>query len=416
MGSSQSTPRDPVISREKEIERNGVLIPPVFGLPNVQLPLSSSVRGRLPRGHPSMIEILRQTDTSVRILQDYMKTGVWIEANSPSGSLVHASVQPEKGTASGNIDVAFPIKGDHSVEISGGTDHAPTMKCNINWKNMIWLVAQTDVEGNSWCGVNAARRLIFFEAENKDHELHAQVGSWVTGAPTKTSTTTRIDPKSVNGYAVLDYLGATAAIEGIFPLQADTNQDKWYCDYGNARTRSYLSINLSDQTNDATPPLQLTLERSESATGQGMAESSIGLSQVFSLDRPHVNPIEHRAPKVRNTLGWAMRMERDSHANARVSLGLAWQVNRAVAVKAVVQPDNLTTALLLKRWEQPRILCSLLHRVHWKDDKKGYFGIGLEVETTPNRTSKAFYYPDKLNVFPVPSQQDVPETKATLDD
>ena len=108
-------------------------------------------------------------------------------------------------------------------------------------------------------------------------------------------------------------------------------------------------------------------------------------------------------------------MERDSQANARVSLGLAWQVNRAVAIKAAVQPDNLTTALLLKRWEQPRVLCSLLHRYNWKDEKKGFFGIGLEVETTPNRTSKAFYYPDKLNVFPVPSQQDVPETKATLD-
>ena len=409
MGSSQSSSKiDPAIAREKEIEKNGVLIPPIFGLPNVQLPLSASVRGRLPSRYPSMIEILRQTDPSVRILQDYMKTGIWIEANSPSGSLVHASIQPEHATVSGKIDVAFPIAKDHSLELSGGTDHAPTIKCHVNWKNRVWLVAQTDVEGNSWCGANAARE--FLPGDSNDG-MHVQVGSWMTGAPGK-SKQRLMTPKSVNGYAVVDYLGATAAVEGTFPLQKDT-KGALYCDYGNSRTRSYLSINLSDQTNDSTPPLQLTLERSESALGG--AESAIGLSQVFSLDRPHVNPIEHRAPKVRNTLGWAMRMERDSQAKARVSLGLAWQVNRAIAIKAAVQPDNLTTALLLKRWDQPRILCSLLHRYNWKDEKKGFFGIGLEVETTPNRTSKAFYYPDKLNVFPVPSQQDVPETKATLD-
>lgn len=399
------------------MERNGVLIPPVFGLPNVQLPLSPSVRGRLPSRNPSMIEILRQTDSSIRILQDYMKTGIWIEANSPSGSLVHASIQPEQATVSGQIDVTFPIRGDHSLEISGGTDHSPTVKCHINWKNMLWLVAQTDAEGNSWCGINATRQ--FLLSKDLDNGVHVQVGSWMTGVPVKSKQQQRlIAPKSVNGYAVVDYLGATAAVEGTFPLQ-NNPKGAVYCDYGNARTRSYLSINLSDQTKDysTTPPLQLTLERSEFATGQGLATSSIGLSQVFSLDRPHVNPVEHRAPKVRNTLGWAMRMERDSQANAaRVSLGLAWQVNRAIAIKAAVQPDNLTTALLLKRWEQPRVLCSLLHRYHWKDEKKGFFGIGLEVETTPNRTSNAFYYPDKLNVFPVPSQQNVPETKATLYD
>lgn len=415
MGSSQSRP-EPSISREKEIEKNGVLIPPVFGLPNLQLPLCLSIRGRLPTVYPSMIEILRQTDPSMRILQDHMKTGIWIEANSPSGSLVNATIKPENATATGRIDVAFPI-GDHSLEISGGTDHSPAMKCHLNWKNKAWLVAQTDAEGKSWCGANITHQFVPSNGD-PDNSIHVQLGSWMTGARMKRRQQGQSElliPQTVNGYAIADYLGATAAVEGTFPLQKDS-KGALYCDYGRARTRSYLSINLSDQKNASTPPLQLTLERSESATGQGLAESSIGLSQVFSVDRPHINPIEHRAPKVRNTLGWAVRMERDSQEGARISLGLAWQINRAVAVKTAIQPDNLTTALLLKRWEQPRILCSLLHRYNWKDQSKGFFGVGLEVETSPIRTSKAFYYPDKLNVFPVPSEQDVPETKATLDD
>jgi hypothetical protein len=71
----------------------------------------------------------------------------------------------------------------------------------------------------------------------------------------------------------------------------------------------------------------------------------------------------------------------------RMSLGAVWQINRVLAIKAVLRPSssasndwNATTAILIKRWQYPRITCRFIHQ--WRRDQRPHFvGIGLEIAT-----------------------------------
>jgi hypothetical protein len=182
------------------------------------------------------------------------------------------------------------------------------------------------------------------------------------------------------------------------------------------KTRSYISANLNDAGG---PPLYVTLE------GDTMSNtSSISMSQIVSFDRYGMNPGEWRAPKVRNTIAWTVKMESSAETtdegamapglrSSQLSLGAAWQINRAVALKAVFRTPRhehesgplVTTALMLKRWEQPRVTCSILNS--WSGQGVKFLGIGLELETGGTDAS----YSRSL-----PTSGEVPETKAELPD
>ena len=177
--------------------------------------------------------------------------------------------------------------------------------------------------------------------------------------------------------------GVTAAAEVSVPMLKTTEPD-----YGAIQTRSYLSLDLSDKDDDeeqSGPPLRLLLERS---FGNSANRSALSLSQTVNFDRYQLNPMEDRAPKVRNSLAWTICVERALDNNVAngmdVSMAAVWQLNRSVAVKAVLRPQQVHTALLLKRWAQPRVACSILHRCDWSSGRSpevSFVGVGVELET-----------------------------------
>ena len=355
---------------------------------------------------------------------------------------------------------------NNSLKLTAGTDplDLPALHASMNLFNPALVVqARSNVQGQGWIGIQWANTLVFSSSTtrrgsasssskedywkeeyyyrnnpfaekeeehetNKQQEINLHVGAWVTldgnKKKTKSRTTsssladsklllqTKLLPssiQSVNLSAATNLLGATAAVEASLPMMNKDNR----IDYGSFSTRSYLSINLTDEDNDnnnnnnenvdyPNPPLRLSLERTNDGINNNTT-SSISLSQSIYLDRYQLNPLEDRAPRVRNALAWALSLERNNNNNnttqttqnpMQVSLAGAWQINRAVAIKTKLEPDAITTALILKRWKQPRILCSIQYCHDWKQQQQQQFGgangihsprqswgIGIEVET-----------------------------------
>jgi hypothetical protein len=252
-------------------------------------------------------------------------------------------------------------------------------------------------------------------------------------------------PEEIHGYAAISFLGATAALQATLPLGSGTSSPV---------TSSYFTTNLTDDQEQ--PPLQITIQQ-HNKFGRTMIDSvsSISVCQVLTFDRYQFNPYEDRAPFIRNTLAWTIQMESlpSAWSNARnndvwtetdtqqfkktgsllaedsgehtprpslyrmnqMSLGAVWQINRVLAIKAIVYPQNqqhspayhhhhhlttnnsttvgATTAILLKRWQYPRITCSILHKWGGNDPNHNhtatwssllmprFAGIGIEIET-----------------------------------
>jgi hypothetical protein len=396
--SSKPVPEDPAAKRRRQqLEQFGVLVPPIFAIPCSNVPLSPSVYDRLHRtvsmssqNGPSCLESLHQSDLSTRLFHDGMKPGVWIDA----GAQVRASVSQEEDAAvHGRLQVQHSLDEHNTLQLSGGTETFPALRYRHSFGNWASLVTEANAQGQGWVGVNLFHTLSISKekAPSDPLELSLQLGSWLTSDRGKTKKQSNNFEESITSYAIMDFLGATAAVEASLPL---------------GRTRSYLSVNLA---NDG-PPLQLTLQQCDEDS------SSISLAQTLMLDRYQLNPLEERAPHVRNSLAWALTMERTRNRSADIAVAAAWQINRAVAIKAVCRPNQqvVTTALLVKRWEQPRITCSLLHRYNWKDSSGKFLGIGLELETGSVSKNSNDYYPRGSHI--VSSRDNVPETRASLAD
>ena len=255
----------------------------------------------------------------------------------------------------------------------------------------------------------------------------------------------------VNGCASVSLLGATAAVQGSIPLSMTNgsdgtfvsgriNHNKYYC-----KTSSYFSTNINDEATNRSP-IQLTIhQQNQFGPTTTSIISTISASQIITFQRYHFNIVdEYRVPYVHNTLAWTIQMESLSSSEStssfaafssaedsgehnnknddgilknrmnRVSLGLAWQLNRNVALKAVWYPqqssshfnENLqspssdgmtaTTAILFKRWYYPRITCSILHKWSFYDPTKNkivatsqFAGIGIDIETGDDYYSSA---------------------------
>jgi hypothetical protein len=153
----------------------------------------------------------------------------------------------------------------------------------------------------------------------------------------------------------------------------------------------------------------------------------LNLSQVWDFDRPNINIIDDRAPRVRNRIGWVVQVMSSSRPHSCCSVwnaGMSWQFNRFVAIKTVFEQQSvhptqqqhqqqqhnsethsfgsalptsacttasLRTALILKRWAQPCGVLSLQHRYDFASPGgqssssttirgSSYFGFGLEIE------------------------------------
>jgi hypothetical protein len=291
--------------------------------------------------------------------------------------------------------------------------------------------------------------------------INVKAGAWIPidygnirnniVSPSSTTATRRKqnpNHQQLHGYAAINMLGATAAVHGSWNRTNNNHNNDhpmaWLLQTPHLHT--YFSANLNDEHQ---PPLQITLERDNI-----QETASIALSQVLAFDRWQFNILEDRAPKVRNTIAWTIRMESSSsslqptlaedsgehHAqsssenpnntNNRIYFGAAWQINRGLAIKAVVDPQQsrLTTAILCKRWKHPRITCSILSSIDPHHGISLFRGIGIELETTTivsgsGDTDDDSHHPDAYyyNHYPssttvVLDDHDYPKTKAVLPD
>lgn len=240
----------------------------------------------------------------------------------------------------------------------------------------------------------------------RSRNVNFKVGTWLDGQMSiidKTSFKDSVYLKAnqLNGYFAFNLLGALLAAEANVPL---TTLD--------CTMRYYMSMDVGSTS---ALPLRLAMERSQNA-------STISLSQLLSFDRYQFNPMEDRAPRVLNRLGWTIRM--DQHCGSTsVALGGAWQINRAVAVKAVMRPTDadrfLTTACILKRWNQPRVTASFLfrHSLHtplWSTPPR-FLGVGLEIETGNLQREEQFFQ-EENHVGGSNSANQVPTTKVVFED
>jgi hypothetical protein len=372
------------LRHKKQLERYGVLMPPAFGVGRVPLTVSSLDR-LSSMSDPSEWEYLHETDTSYRILQDHMMSGLWVSTQSAMGQVVRAALSlPNEDWQSGQGHIYGRQSGSQTVtEVRAGTDTAPSIASrllvlpgcsvwgNINTTGRGWLGGQIDYtfqdkNGDKEGAVNY--RYGPFVEEGSSNDVHVKAGTWLpcdVGALITKSKLSDLQNsvKNLYGYLSVDVLGATMAMEGKLPLATLKPQ-----------VSSYFTIDLSGDG----PPLELTLEQTPAST------TIVSLSQVLTFDRIQLNPMEDRAPSVRNTAGWTIRMEKQVNTGETdVQVGAAWQVNRGMALKAVIRPtqQDCLTAVLLKRWEQPRVTCSILHRHDWKSGRSSFLGFGIELET-----------------------------------
>jgi len=176
-------------------------------------------------------------------------------------------------------------------------------------------------------------------------------------------------------------------------------------------TSSVPPIALNLQNHIQYHPVPTCTSRGSVSTG----EVSASISQVVSFDRLLQNPMDDSGcPRIRNTVAWAVEMKKRYYSNTNgndndgstkskslLSAGVSWQVNRGLAYKLAITPDNvLRGAMILRRWAHPMITCSLLCDV----GPKGmvHRGIGLHVETGPaaslssssSSSSSSSLYPD----------------------
>lgn len=141
--------------------------------------------------------------------------------------------------------------------------------------------------------------------------------------------------------------------------------------------------------------------------------------------------MEDRAPKIQNTAAWTIRLDQQGNNNSAqvvddidwsenngtsslpwssLAIGGAWQINRGIGLKAILRQDSITTAIVGKRWKEPRMTCSLLYRYGFGNTKSGFLGIGLELET--GQLGKV-EYADAIDGV-MGNDKDVPETKTSL--
>ncbi|CAB9526481.1 expressed unknown protein [Seminavis robusta] len=465
MGSSSSktvSKETPEQRQERFIRQQGVLIPPVFAVVNNQDKSGSkaasllqhrlspiSAYDRLPIS-PSLVEYLCVSHVGHGLLHDFMTPGMWVLAgnssanNNGSSTTVRASL-PLQATSSGGRISFGSTAGSSQVELCAGTEGPMHLFATHQVTPQSFLVGNVNTHGAGYVGgqlgfsfaksssSNAAAKVSIDDQEyddwnhldnsnSLDDRIQVQLGSWVplrwksqksTPYPTRQRNNHNTNwPKVVHGCLSIDMLGSTTALETKFNTQTlETQVSKYFS--------MQLDGGSNNHNNNTTPPLWLTM----TSTPQ---TATIHVSQLLTLDRLNFNVLDTRAPRVRNTVGWTVQLEtKPNDASSSLSVAGVWQCNRAVAVKVVgtsqsssssaqqQQPNNysMTYGLLMKRWKQPRMTCSLLGRFDFQTKKSTFLGIGLEVETDALGGDDSLYAPGGESAQ-VPD--DTPETKASL--
>jgi hypothetical protein len=424
MGNSNSSPshqqQETARKVQEEQRTRGVLLPPSFLLNE-----SLSIQDRLPL-QPSLIDDLKVHDASNRILQDYMRPGVWIVAQDPVYPTRVATSIPlvlSNSVVSSSALLLLERQGDNNtlqLRVGNVNQINTTLTGSYSlWNNRCTLFGQVTPNGQGWAGTH-----LQYDMSSPDKPALLQLGTHFKGSLSLAESkcpfhSAPVVADQIMGYASMTFLGTTTAVETRVPLHP-------HQDLRQVQTRTYFNMNLSgDGEMDSGGPLQLTLENTPTS-------AALAVSQVIPWDRYQVNPLEDRAPMIRTTCAWTVRVEQTTTAatnvepsattttiipttytannnnnnNPSLSMGAAWQINRGVGIKTIYTPSSgLTTALVLKRWKQPRVACSLL----MQPQTGSLVGVSVELETGQLR--EAGYVPENLIMLP---NNKVPETRTTL--
>lgn len=406
---SQSAEQKAAWEREKALKKHGVLIPPSFAIEGA----TSAARTLLQQPlQPSLIEELVQSSISHRILNEYLQPGFFLSSAVDGSTDVRAAftLPATSSTASAGRIVAQRSTTYSTSRVSMGTEDGPPTLSLGYQMTPGWLLYAHLGAGHGWLGTHLDVTLNQREPaypsspmnqadQPPDQSMRMRLGSWVPSSVKPKRIRTLAEAPSlidaVLGYAAIDFLGSTAGVEVELPMSSLQPS-----------TKSFFSMNL---TGDEGPPLTIALSRVDQSPSSSL--SAMSLSQVVHFDRFQLNPMEDRAPRIRNTLAWTLRMEQqvhDTESSTRLMLGGAWQINRGLALKAVIdQQGGVTSAVILKRWKHPRVSCSVLCRQANVRSSPGFLGIGLEIET--GRLLAIDYAVDGPDM-----DLNVPETKAEV--
>lgn len=361
-----------------------------------------------------------------------MIPGVWIatQASNETNAKIYAAADGERKLPNTAQILVEHRKNNAILQLRADLQGQSSLSASYRAHPNLSLFATSLMNGNAWVGGHFDRTLPLAKhslpsqlSENlpiqKEDQPRNYTGKQYEGLDTLSRDVVNVKfgawmpvvvgepgnrPDVGQGYAAANLLGAT------FASAFSSNGTSF-------DLKTYFSANLNDTDR---PPLQVTLDRDSK-------KASIGLTQVLAFDRVQLNLFDDRAPFVRNTLAWTIRLEslknsspdRPSNTGSeertnRVLLGAAWQLNRSLSVKTVFDGSDVSTAFMFKRWKHPRIFCSVLNKWSLKG-APSFLGLGIELETGGvEEHPNAYYYAHHPEPPMVVDHDEVPQTKVVL--
>lgn len=338
--------REKYWKRQQQLRERGVLVPPSFGV----------ARGS--DSSPSCMQSLKKGQATHRLLHDELSTGLIFSGTTSAGGSATASFNSigtkatvDAGQQFDNGQVYIRTTALGQLSLSG--QFLPT-------RGLI-LDGHLQSDGLGRCGWQALK------AGSNDKNL--EMASWLRfQSPSGFENPFDVKVTSVEGFAKAHVSGCDLAVEATVPANAP-----------HANFSYHFS---SDLSRGKGPPLVLGMDTSPT-------KSSVNLSQTLSFDRLVYDP-RADLPKIRNRFGWAVEMEKYKGENeAKLKAGIAWQVNRGLALKVVANQSDVRGAVLLKRWKEPRVSCSLIFGIN--PQRVTFHGIGLELGTGPSPDNRDVY-------------------------
>jgi hypothetical protein len=384
--------------------------------------ISQSYTNARYRGSEVMASIMSAMDYNDMLSSWNTTTATPTTESITSDSLSKKNGNSNLFPALGKLHVSHKLYDNLRLHLSYESYGYPTISSSIQITPNLKLTSQFNDQGSGWlsCQFLTQVRNIFHEShrsssnevdgmntvmkDNSLQYLHLHLGSWLdvrnncasntTKRWTSKSTTERIyldHISAIHAYASIQVPGCLLAIQGRIPntydqfpdvsyyasvdltFDNDTNENKNKSKRENKATLSHYS---------KTPPLTVVLQKSSKGT-------SLGLSQTIVWDRWILNPMEVREfPKIRNIMAWTVELESQQYSNnskkcndsnhynighddkverqqqqqqhAVPKAGIVWQLNRSLAFKARISPQQWQSAILLQRWAHPRMMGSII--------------------------------------------------------
>ena len=431
-------------------ETYGILIPPSFATP----PASQKTATVIPsptcqiliksNPTPSLLDYLWHTNPGRRLLQDHMQPGVLLSVGPSlqrsilvsldTSTIAEESTSLSRNNSSSCLWAGQTFANGSSIDILVPTTTAPSItasyvlphhflsvSANVSaWgtgyvaSRMSWIHSMLPPSSSSSSSSSTEKATATaLPNDDDDDSMHMVSGVWVP-FQWNTSTPSRKLPCDtttiIHAYVGAEYQSSLVALEATIPTKQQYQQLP--------SISTMVSINVNESPNNTTSPIWLTLKQQQQSSSSSAAASSsstsptwiVNLSQILTFDRPILNLLEERAPRVRQTFGWVVQLEQQQQQQQSplrqrrqssfsnddvtsvtkiptspptVSMGAVWQWNRALAIKGVLQNNaTFTYALMARRWNHPRMTLSMVNQWNLVTRSHTLVGFGLELETS----------------------------------